>query len=123
MNKEGSFINVEDDDIALILAEVLTLYGYDFSNYSKASLRRRINRIVNKENIVSIAEFRYKLVHDELYFNHFLEEVTVNVTEMFRDPIFFKSLSFHSDICFLIMGLSFQKIGGFVSSISLSILL
>ena len=92
MNKEGSFINVEDDDIALILAEVLTLYGYDFSNYSKASLRRRINRIVNKENIVSIAEFRYKLVHDELYFNHFLEEVTVNVTEMFRDPIFFKSL-------------------------------
>ena len=32
------------------------------------------------------------VVHDELYFNHFLEEVTVNVTEMFRDPIFFKSL-------------------------------
>ena len=92
MNKEGSFINVEDDDITLILAELVTLYGYDFSNYSKASLRRRINRIVNKDKIVSIAEFRYKLVHDELYFNHFLEEVTVNVTEMFRDPIFFKSL-------------------------------
>ena len=92
MNKEGNFINVDDDEIALILAEVLKLYGYDFSNYSKASLRRRINRIVNKEKIVSIAEFRYKLVNDELYFNYFLEEVTVNVTEMFRDPFFFKSL-------------------------------
>lgn len=92
MNKEGNFISLEDDDIFLILAEILKLYGYDFSNYSKASLRRRINRIVNKEKIVSIAEFRYKLVNDELYFNHFLEEVTVNVTEMFRDPHFFKSL-------------------------------
>src|SRR5690606_3204381 len=42
--------------------------------------------------ITGFTEFRYKINHDVLYFKRFVEQLTVNVTEMFRDPGFFKTL-------------------------------
>lgn len=70
---------------------VKNLYGFDFSHYSKASLRRRIDRImlIKKYNFW---ELRHVLINDPAFFQEFLEEITVNVTEMFRDPTFYKAL-------------------------------
>ncbi|HEY5464375.1 MAG TPA: protein-glutamate O-methyltransferase CheR [Hanamia sp.] len=81
-----------DEQIETLLADALELYGYDFSGYSRASLKRRILRLYALDNFVSFAEYRYKIRTDPGYFKRFLEQVTINVTEMFRDPGFYKVL-------------------------------
>jgi len=83
---------VTDEDLEVVLNDVVELYGYDFTNYSRASMKRRIARLIVKDRFSSFAEFRYRLRADKLYFKRFVEEITVNVTEMFRDPSFYKSL-------------------------------
>lgn len=83
---------VQDEDIEILLNDLLVLYGYDFTDYSKASLRRRINRLFSLDKFPSFAEFRYKLTHDPTYLRRFIEQITVPVTEMFRDPSFYKVL-------------------------------
>lgn len=84
--------SIDNEQIKTLLSDVLESYGYDFYGYSHASLKRRITRIYALDNFVSFAEFRYAIKSDKRYFKRFLEEITVNVTEMFRDPSFYKSL-------------------------------
>jgi chemotaxis protein methyltransferase CheR len=91
MIQEPSF-EISDQEIEIILHDVVELYGYDFTNYSRASMRRRITRLIVKDRFSSFAEFRYRVRSDKTYFKRFVEEITVNVTEMFRDPLFYKSL-------------------------------
>jgi chemotaxis protein methyltransferase CheR len=76
----------------LLLNDLFTRYGYDFTEYSKASLQRRIQRLFSLDKFPSFAEFRHRLQHDPQYFRRFVEEVTVNVTEMLRDPSFYRTL-------------------------------
>lgn len=85
-------IQLTDSEVELILNDMLTLFGYDFTNYSRASLKRRIVRLMAHDRFPSFAEFRYKLTEDKDYFKRFVEQITVNVTEMFRDVSFYKTL-------------------------------
>ncbi|MEI9922038.1 MAG: protein-glutamate O-methyltransferase CheR [Bacteroidota bacterium] len=91
MSDEGSF-PITNEDLEVVLYDVVELYGYDFTSYSRASLSRRIARLIVKDRFASFAEFRYKLRTEKTYFKRFVEEITVNVTEMFRDPMFYKTL-------------------------------
>lgn len=75
-----------------MLSDILERYGYDFTGYSRASLKRRISRLYGLDQALGFAEFRYKILNDQVYFKRFVEQITVNVTEMFRDPSFFKTL-------------------------------
>jgi len=79
---------IEDHHIQTILNDLLEIHGYDFSGYSPVSFKRRVNRLYNMDKFPSFAEFRYKIKNDKDFFRRFVEEVTVNVTEMFRDPSF-----------------------------------
>jgi len=81
-----------DENIEILLSDVLEVYGYDFTGYSRASLRRRIVRLYEMDDFVSFAEYRYRIRTDAAYFKRFLEEITINVTEMFRDPAFYRVL-------------------------------
>lgn len=83
---------VKDEELEYLIKDVYDLYGYDFSLYSRASFKRRVNRICLIDKFTSFAELRYTLINEPNYLKHFIEEVTVNVTEMFRDPYFFKEL-------------------------------
>lgn len=83
---------ISDEQLSQLLNEVLERYGYDFTAYTKASLKRRINRLYGLDRFPSFAEFLYRIKTDKKYFNRFVEELTVNVTEMFRDPKFFRAL-------------------------------
>lgn len=78
--------------IEILLADILEIYGYDFTGYSRASLKRRMIRLYELDKFVSFAEYRYRIRTDAAYFQRFLEEITINVTEMFRDPEFYKTL-------------------------------
>lgn len=83
---------ISDEDVQLLLNDLLEIYGYDFMDYSKASIKRRINRLFALDRFLSFAEFRYKIRTDKTYLKRFIEQITVTVTEMFRDPSFFKTL-------------------------------
>ncbi|QQS96147.1 CheR family methyltransferase [Sphingobacterium spiritivorum] len=83
---------IKNDELEMLLADVSALYGYDFTQYSRASLKRRINRICLIDKFTSFAELRYRVLNHPEYLQRFIEEITVNVTEMFRDPSFYKAL-------------------------------
>lgn len=83
---------IDNEQVEMLLNDVLEAHGYDFLEYSHASIKRRITRLYSLDSFVSFAEFRYAVRTDKQYFKRFLEEITVNVTEMFRDPTFYKSL-------------------------------
>jgi len=83
---------VNDTETETVINDLLEVYGYDFTEYSKASLKRRINRLFTLDRFPNFAEFRYRILHDKTYLKRLVEEMTVNVTEMFRDPSFYKIL-------------------------------
>ena len=83
---------IKDEEIEVLSGIIFENYGYDFSDYSQASYKRRINRVMHNYKIPSFDELKYKVIEDDVFFNTFLEEITVNVTEMFRDPGFYKAL-------------------------------
>ncbi|CAN5613654.1 protein-glutamate O-methyltransferase CheR [soil metagenome] len=83
---------VRDEDFDLLLNELFHLYGYDFTNYAMASLKRRVNRLLIINRFSSFAELFYRVKSDPDFLKHLVEELTVNVSEMFRDPLFFKTL-------------------------------
>jgi chemotaxis protein methyltransferase CheR len=83
---------IEDDEIDILLNDLLELYGYDFNYYAKASLKRRINRLFSLDKFTDFETFRSRITSDSSYIKRFVEEVTVNVTEMFRDSPFYKAL-------------------------------
>jgi chemotaxis protein methyltransferase CheR len=90
INESG--IELSDENVEMILNDIVSSYGYDFTNYSRASLKRRVSRLISNDRFTSFAEFRFRVKSDKEYFNHFVEEITVNVTEMFRDVTFYKTL-------------------------------
>jgi chemotaxis protein methyltransferase CheR len=82
----------EKIEFDLILEAIYQKYGYDFRNYAKASLRRRLRYRLSQSNLKTISEMQHKLLNDKKFFDTLLLDLTINVTEMFRDPSFFKSL-------------------------------
>src|SRR5690554_5379520 len=85
-------IQLSDEQIDLVLNDVLEIHGYDFLNYSRTSLQRRMVRLLSLDKFSSFAEFRYRIKTDQDYLNRFVAQITVNVTEMFRDPDFYLTL-------------------------------
>ena len=82
---------INDNEVILFQNELMH-YGYDFTDYSVESFKRRLTRLFLLENFSDFAEFQKKVRHSSGYLQHFIQEITVNVTEMFRDPSFYKVL-------------------------------
>lgn len=83
---------IEDRELELLVNDIYEHYGYDFSGYAKASFRRRIERLINLDGFPDFASFLSKIRYDGSYLKRLVEEITVNVTEMFRDPHYYRTL-------------------------------
>lgn len=81
-----------EQNVEAMIKEIHTHYGYDFNGYARASVYRRIKRFLTHKQLNSLEELRRALFSDSYFFENFLQEITVNVTEMFRDATFFLSL-------------------------------
>jgi chemotaxis protein methyltransferase CheR len=84
-------IIITTTQITELIDLVKRVHGFDFSGYTKASLKRRVVRIMQLKKL-GFYDLKHILVNDQHFFQDFLEEITVNVTEMFRDPSFYKAL-------------------------------
>ncbi len=83
---------IHTKELKEILQVLFHRYGYDFTGYAEGSLLRRVNRFAKEIKSLSGYDLKYTLVNDESVFQQFVEEVTVNVTELFRDPMYYKIL-------------------------------
>jgi len=80
------------EQVTELIDLVKKVHGFDFSNYSKASLKRRLSRVLMVKKL-EYYDLKHALLNQADFFQDFLEEITVNVTEMFRDPAFYKALN------------------------------
>lgn len=81
--------DVEIADLKKITELIHNRYGYDFRNYAMSSFKRRILRIMELKSL-TVDSLLKKLVDQPSFIEEFLDELTVNVTEMFRDPGFWR---------------------------------
>lgn len=88
-NKIAAMITFEE--LEEIIDVVKNLHGYDVSGYTRSSLKRRVTRIMEL-NKLDLVELKSKLINQPGFSTYLLQEITVNVTEMFRDPEFYKAL-------------------------------
>ncbi len=82
----------ENIEIRLLLEAIYQKYGYDFRDYSKAHIKRRIKHRISISNFNSISEMSHRVIYDQSFFETFLLDLSINVTEMFRDPSFYLAL-------------------------------
>lgn len=82
---------ISNEELNELLTLIRVQYGYDFSGYAVSSLKRRIDRSLRMAGM-SLFDLKYNIVNDEAFFYWFKRSLTVNVTEMFRDPQFYKKL-------------------------------
>lgn len=85
-------MDIEELEIDLLVDAMLKRYGYDFRGYARASLSRRIKKGMEEAELHRISELIPQLIHDNDFFKRFVRNLSVHVTEMFRDPSFFKAL-------------------------------
>ncbi|MFJ5760179.1 CheR family methyltransferase [Neobacillus sp. NPDC093182] len=76
----------------LLLEAMFRYYGYDFRNYALPFIQRRINHRVQIERLSSISALQEKILREPSVMARLLSDFSINVTEMFRDPSFFKSI-------------------------------
>jgi chemotaxis protein methyltransferase CheR len=90
--------NVENIEINLLLEAIYQRYGYDFRNYAKASIKRRILAFLASNPSIAgtedsgISKIIPHILYDEDLFQELLQSFSITVTEMFRDPEVFKVL-------------------------------
>ncbi len=75
-------------DIKRVIDTIYLTRGVDFSNYAFSSFKRRIKRFLEMNKIRDVNGFIEKIKDESEFADIFIKEVTVNVTEMFRDPSF-----------------------------------
>ncbi|WP_155117719.1 CheR family methyltransferase [Leptospira borgpetersenii] len=84
--------DTQDMEIDLLLKAIFQRYGYDFRQYSEAHIRRRLMSRLVLSGFSNISEMRDQVLHDETFATKLLQDLSITVTEMFRDPDFYACL-------------------------------
>ena len=85
-------LEVEELEIDLLLEALHRRYGYDFRDYARASLHRKVRQIASTVGVTQVSELIPRLLHEPELFSTVVGAFATPVTEMFRDPHFFKVL-------------------------------
>ncbi len=83
---------LEDVETALFLEAIFLRYGHDFRHYARASMRRRVRRLLQQTGAANAAALIPRVLRDPAFFSAVLGEFSITVTDMFRDPGFFLAL-------------------------------
>jgi len=83
---------VEDIEIHLLLEALHRRYHYDFRHYARASVKRRLRQAREQMGYASFSALQDAVLHDEVVLTRLLDYLTVQVSEMFRDPAYFRAI-------------------------------
>ena len=82
----------EDIELQLLLDAIYLRYHYDFRGYAAASIKRRMGAAMDRFGCATLSQLQDKLLHEPDVFPAMLEYLTVQVSEMFRDPPYFRAM-------------------------------
>lgn len=77
---------ISDEELQSLTAAIKTRYGLDFTNYELKSLKRGFARLITKHNLGSLVGLWGKVLKDREFFLSCIDDLLVNLTEMFRNP-------------------------------------
>ena len=81
-----------DIELRLLLEAVYLKYQFDFRQYAIASLKRRLNVALGKFGCRTLSQLQDRVLHEPAMFPQLLDFLTIQVSEMFRDPGYFLAL-------------------------------
>jgi chemotaxis protein methyltransferase CheR len=84
--------SIDDLEIGLLLDSIYHTYHYDFRRYSAASLKRRIAIALLHFKCDTISRLRERVLREPRLFAELLRFLTVQMSDMFRDPIYYRGL-------------------------------
>lgn len=84
--------NLEDIEIQLLLEALFQRYHYDFRHYARASIKRRLTQARDQMGYETLSDLQSAVLHDPSILPRLLGYLTVQVSEMFRDPAYFRAL-------------------------------
>jgi chemotaxis protein methyltransferase CheR len=87
-----TFEKIEDIEIRLLLEALYVRYHYDFRNYAMGSIKRRLRQAREQMGFATISALQERVLHDETMLPRLLDYLTVQVSEMFRDPSYFRAI-------------------------------
>jgi chemotaxis protein methyltransferase CheR len=90
--QKNAMLSQRQDEIQVFLEGLKLNFSLDFTQYSEASVIRRLSRVCEQLECEDLEELTQRLEFDSNLLIEFLDQFTVNVTEMFRDPFFFQKL-------------------------------
>jgi chemotaxis protein methyltransferase CheR len=83
---------VADIELRLLLEALYLRYHYDFRGYAHSSLRRRLRVAKDKFGCSSLSQLQHRLLHETALLPELMDIMTVQVSDMFRDPLYFRAL-------------------------------
>ncbi len=81
-----------DIEMRLLVDAIFLKYHYDFRVYSEPSLKRRLTTAMSRFGCATLSQLQDKVLHDPSVFPPLLDYLTVQVSELFRDPSYFRAL-------------------------------
>ncbi|HSC80127.1 MAG TPA: protein-glutamate O-methyltransferase CheR [Chitinolyticbacter sp.] len=79
-------------ELRLLIEAIYLKYNYDFRNYSPASLKRRVQHALVQLQCDTVSALQDRVIHSQQHFSDLVQFLTVPVSEMFRDPAYFRAL-------------------------------
>jgi chemotaxis protein methyltransferase CheR len=79
------YMEIRDEEIKEFIEVLTSISSYNFSDYSEKSFKRRMEKLVNDNNC-SLNEITQKIKNNKSYLEKIVRDITVNTTELFRDP-------------------------------------
>src|SRR5215218_10204757 len=80
---------LERIEVELLLEAVQRHYGFDFRSYAYSSLRRRVWKRIEAEGLSTVSGLQERVLHDADVMERLLDDLSVTVTAMYRDPTFY----------------------------------
>lgn len=87
--------SLEDIEAGVLLDAIHRHYGFDFREYSPASMRRRLHKRREDEGLATLSQLQDLVLHDTAAMERLLLGLSINVTAMFRDPGFYTAFREH----------------------------
>jgi chemotaxis protein methyltransferase CheR len=88
----GATAELDDIETGLLLEAIHKRYGYDFRGYARSSLDRRLRHRARNESVVTLSQLQGRILRDPHVMARLLDDLTISVSSMFRDPAFFAAV-------------------------------
>lgn len=92
MSEDAAEPNLDDVEIELLLEALYRRYHYDFRHYARASIKRRLIQARGRLGVRSFSALQERLLREPDMLAKLLNYLTVQVSEMFRDPSYYRAL-------------------------------